>query len=85
MWCFFKNHEIPYNLRCGNVVKLPIANSKKYLINSLNFRGAMPWNIIPKNRKLSKLLPEFKRCLRKQLIPCNCAAFHISIIRYTVI
>ena len=23
MWCFSENHEIPYNLRCGIVVKLP--------------------------------------------------------------
>ena len=23
MWCFSENHEIPYNLRCGSVVKLP--------------------------------------------------------------
>ena len=26
MWCFFENHEIPYNLRCGSLVKLPCTN-----------------------------------------------------------
>ena len=26
MWCFFENHEIPYNLRCGSLVKLPGTN-----------------------------------------------------------
>ena len=49
MWCFFENHEIPYNLRCGSVVKFPGTNTTIYGINSLNFRGAMLCNIIPKN------------------------------------
>ena len=51
MWCFFDNHEIPYNLRCGSGVKLPGTNTTKYGINSLNFRGVTLWNIIPKNIK----------------------------------
>ena len=46
---FFRDHEIPYHLRCGNVVKLPVTNTTKYGIILLNFRGAVPWNIIPKN------------------------------------
>ena len=29
-------------------MKLPVTNATKYGINSLNFGGAMPWNIIPK-------------------------------------
>ena len=74
MWCFFEGHEIPYNLRCRSVVKLPGTNTTKYGINSLNFRGAMLWTIIPKNIKLSKALPRFKRRLKKHLIPCNFAA-----------
>ena len=48
MWCFFENHDIPYNLRCGGVVELPGTNTTKYRTNSLNFRGAMLWTIIPK-------------------------------------
>ena len=57
---FFKNHEIPYNLRCRrSAVKLPGTNTTKYVANSLNFRGAMLWNIILKNIKFSKTLPEF--------------------------
>ena len=39
--CFFENHEIPYSLKCGSVVKLPGTNTTKYGINSLNFRGAI--------------------------------------------
>ena len=31
----------------------------------------MLWSIIPKNIKLSKKLPEFKKGLKKQLIPGN--------------
>ena len=41
MWHFFENHEIPYNLSCKDVVKLPGTNTAKYGINSLIFRDAM--------------------------------------------
>ena len=74
MWGFFENHEILYNLRCGSVVKLPGTNTAIYVINSLNFRSAMLWNIIPKNIKLPKMLPECKGNLKTQLLSCNCAA-----------
>ena len=56
MGCFFENLEIPYNLQNGSVVKLPGTNTIKYGINSLNFRGVMLWNILPKSIKLSKTL-----------------------------
>ena len=48
MWCFFENHEIPYNLRCRRAIKLPGTNATKSGINSLNLRGAMLWNVVPK-------------------------------------
>ena len=57
------------------MVKLKGTNKTKYGINSLNFRGAILWNRIPKNMKLSKTLPECKRSLEKHLIPCICAAY----------
>ena len=56
------------------MIKLPSTSTTKYGINSLNFRGAMLWNIVPKNIKLSKTLPEFKRRLKKHLIGFNCSA-----------
>ena len=59
---------------CGSAVKLPGTNTTAYGINSLNFRDAMLWNLIPKNIKLTETLPEFKRKLKTQLIACNCAA-----------
>ena len=65
---FFENHEIPHNLRCGNVVKLPGTNTRKYGIDSLNLRDAMFWNTITKNTKIPKTLPEFKRKFKKHLI-----------------
>ena len=55
------------------MVKLPGTNTTKHGLNSLKFRGAMLWNMIPKNIKFSKALPEFKRRLKKHLIPYNCA------------
>ena len=57
------------------MVKLKGTNKTQYGINSLNFRGAILWNRIPKNMKLSKTLPERKRSLEKHLIPCICAAY----------
>ena len=51
MWCFFEHYEIPYNLRCRSVVKLHGTNKTKYGINSLNFRGTILWNRIPKYMK----------------------------------
>ena len=33
---------------CGGAVKLPGTNTTKYGTNSLNFRDAMLWKIIPK-------------------------------------
>ena len=56
------------------MVKLKGTNKTKYGINSLNFRGAILWNGIPKNMKLSKTLPECKRRLEKHWTPCICAA-----------
>ena len=75
MWCFFENHKIPYNWRCGSVVNLPVTNTTKCGKNSINFRGTILWNVIPKNIKLFKTLLEFKKeKVEKHLIPCNCAA-----------
>ena len=78
---FFENHEIPYNLRGGSVVKLPGKKTTKYGRNSLNFRGAVLWGIIPKNIKLSKTLPKFKRRLKKHSIPYNGAVCRLSYYR----
>ena len=58
------------------MVKVPGTNTTNYGINSLNFKGAMLWNIIPKNIKLYKTLSEYKRKMKKHLMPCNCAACH---------
>ena len=36
------------------MVKAPGTNTTNYGINSLNFKGAMLWNIIPKNIKFTR-------------------------------
>ena len=56
------------------MIKFPGTNTTKYKANSLNFTGAMLWNIVPKIIELSKTLPEFMRRLKKHLISCNSAA-----------
>ena len=75
MELFCDNHEIPDNPRCGSIVNLLVTNTAKYGKNSINFRGAMLWNIIPENIKLSKALSEFKKKLKKQFIAVLHAVF----------
>ena len=52
-------------------------STTKYGINSLNFGDAMLRNMIPKNIKLLKMLLDFEKKLKKQMIPCNCVAYYV--------
>ena len=50
MWKTYKEKNIPYSLRRGISLFIPNANTQKYGINSLNFRGSVLWNNIPINK-----------------------------------
>ena len=64
IWEFFNKNPIQYNLPKRDIVYLPPARSSCYGINSLVFRGSLPWNSLPSNVKQSHNLEEFKLMLR---------------------
>ena len=51
---------MPYNWRTGCVLKLPLANSTYYGINSVLFGACLLWNQLPFYVKQSQSLLEFK-------------------------
>ena len=47
MWKTYKQKNIPYSRRRGTSLLIPNVNTKKYGINSSNFRGNVLWNNLP--------------------------------------
>ena len=47
MWKTYKEKKIPYLLRRGISLLIPIVNTQKYGINSLNFTESVLWNNLP--------------------------------------
>ena len=62
MWKTYKEKNIPYSLRRGISLFIPNANTQKYGINSLNFRGSILWNNLPIKLKECKSPQVFKYC-----------------------
>ena len=62
MWSYFavvfKN--IMYNIRNGPLLRLPVAKSTSYGINSVLFRACLLWNSLPQSVKYSESILEFK-------------------------
>ena len=71
MWNIFSTKTTGYKLRSGIVLKLPPANTTKYGVNSLCFRGSILWNTLPNSLKLSRSLEEF-RCSIKNWTGNTC-------------
>ena len=75
MWKTYKEKNIPYSLRRGISLFIPNANTQKYGINSLNFRGSVLWNNLPITLKECKSLEEFKLQLKQSgNLSCTCSA-----------
>ena len=73
MWQFFNINPLQYNLRKGDIVYLPPARSSCYGINTLAFRGSLPYNSLPSKVKQSHNLEELKLKLRNLgNIHCTC-------------
>ena len=73
MWAFFKNKEIPYNLRRGPVLSIPPASSTTYGTNSIHFRGSLIWNRLPNFIKSSNSIIQFKNNIKLiGNIDCGC-------------
>jgi len=70
---YFTKKIMPYNLRRGEVLCLPKANSSYYGIHGFHFRGSILWNNLPSQIKSSRTVNEFKRSLKALgNIPCLC-------------
>ena len=67
MKCNFTIKEIPYCLRNGNILKIPLARSTCYGINSILFRACLVWNKLPFFVKQSQSFIEFKSNIKSFL------------------
>ena len=74
MWKTYKEKKTPDSQRRGISLFIPNANTQKYGINSLNFRGSILWNNLPIKLKECKSLQEFKLLLKRSgNLPCTCS------------
>ena len=46
MWEFFVEKDMPYNLRTKVLCRLPQAQTNRYGLDSLSFRGSLLWNAL---------------------------------------
>ena len=73
MWDYFKMNLFPYDLRKGNTLHLSLTHSTRYRINSLLFRGSLPWKNSPREIKESLSTEELKKRLKEYgALPCSC-------------
>jgi hypothetical protein len=69
---FFEIKTTSYNLRKGQILKLPSINSTFCGLNGLHFRSAILWNNIPGPIKASRSLFQFKQNIKELNIICSC-------------
>ena len=70
---YFCIKETGYNLRKGQILRLPPTNTSSYGINSIQFRGNMVWNNLPSEIKNCESVLELKRKLKLyRSIDCSC-------------
>ena len=55
LWDYFKINFLPCDLRKGNTFHLPPRHSAHHAINSLLFRGSLPWNNFPREIKVRRI------------------------------
>ena len=73
MWNIFEYKSMRYTLRSGNTLKLPQANTQRYGLNSLAFRGSLLWNTLPNSLKSAKSVSDFKRKIKSWVgSTCSC-------------
>ena len=69
----FDVKSIPYNLRSSSILCTRNVKTVKYGSDSLSFRGAEIWALVPNSIKISKSLSEFKSKIRKwKPVGCHC-------------
>ena len=65
MWEFFVEKDMPYNLRTKVLCRLPQAQTNKYGLDSLSFRGSLLWNALKDEVKRAGTLTKFKKLIVK--------------------
>lgn len=70
---FFPVHNVPYDLRRSNLLVQSQYNTIRHGFNSLRYKGAMLWNQIPDNVKISSF-NEFKNFVMKWQPHCMCGS-----------
>ena len=64
MWHCFNTNPIPYNLRNGSRLLIPLAKSLNFGANSITFRGSFSWNKFLLRLKNCQTIDDFKFDLR---------------------
>ena len=57
--------RIPYNLRTKELCRLPSAQSQRYGLNSISFRGSLLWNALHDELKTADTLRSFKTGIKE--------------------
>ena len=61
----FAERNNQYNLRNENHLRLPVAKTTTYGLETIEYRGCLLWSTLPPEIKDSKSLSEFKRKIKK--------------------
>ena len=73
MWDFFVEKDMPYNLHTKVQCRLPQAQTNRYELDSLPFRGSLLWNKLKDEVKRAGTLTTFKKLIMKwDGKSCNC-------------
>ena len=73
MWEFVVEKDMPYNLRTKVLCWLPQAQTNRYRLDSLSFRGSLLWNTLKDEVKRAGALTKFKKSIVKwDSKSCNC-------------
>ena len=61
MWEFFVEKNMPYNLRTKVLCRLPQAQTNRYGLDSLSFRGSLLWNMLNDEVKRAGTLTKIQK------------------------
>ena len=62
---FFVDKDMLYNLLTKGLCRLPQAQTNRYGLDSLSFRGSLPWNTLKDEVKRASTLTTFKKSIVK--------------------
>ena len=73
LWELFARKEINSNLRIKDILVLPKALTTSFGINSISFRGSIPWNSTPEVIKSNNAVFAFIKNIKNWCgVVCNC-------------